>query len=48
MNKALEDSANRMKEAMLDAEKSFDEVIQWSDTHKQDFIRTIHCAKPER
>ena len=23
---------------MLDAEKSFDEVRQWSNTHKQDFI----------
>ena len=27
-----------MKDAMLDAEKSFDEVRQWSNTHKQDFI----------
>ena len=30
--------ANRVKDAMLDAEKSFEEVRQWSDTHKQDFI----------
>ena len=27
-----------MKDAMLDAEKSFEEVRQWSDTNKQDFI----------
>ena len=27
-----------MKDAMFDAEKSFDEVRQWSNTHKQDFI----------
>ena len=27
-----------MKDAMLDTEKSFDEVRQWSDISKQDFI----------
>ena len=32
-NKALEDLRTE-----LDAEKSFDEVRKWSDTHKQDFI----------
>ena len=30
--------ANRVKDAMLDAEKSFDEVRQWSKPHKQHFI----------
>ena len=30
--------ANRVKDAMLDEEQSFDEVRQWSHTHKQDFI----------
>ena len=38
INKALEDSANGVKDAMLDAETSFDEVRKWSDTHKQYFI----------
>ena len=36
--KALEDSVNRVKDALLDAEKSFDEVRQWSGSRKQDFI----------
>ena len=27
-----------MKDAMLDTEKSFDDVRQWSDISKQDFI----------
>ena len=38
INKALEDSAKRVKDVMLNAQKSFDEVRQWSDTRKQDFI----------
>ena len=38
INKALEDSANGVKDAMLDADTSFDEVRKWSDTRKQDFI----------
>ena len=37
-NKGLEDSANGVKDAMLDADTSFDEVRKWSDTRKQDFI----------
>ena len=35
---SLEALANRVKDAMLDAEKTFDEVRRWSDTRKQDFI----------
>ena len=42
INKALEDSANGVKDAMLDAETSFDEVRKWSDTHKQYFIPVRH------
>ena len=38
INKAFEDSANGVEDAMLDAETSFHEVRKWSDTHKQDFI----------
>ena len=30
--------ANGVKDAMLDAEKSFDKVRKWSDIHKQAFI----------
>ena len=32
INKALEDSANGVKDAMLDADTSFDEVRKGSDT----------------
>ena len=42
INKALEDSANRVKDAMLDAKTSFDEVRKWSHTHKQAFIPVRH------
>ena len=38
MRQSLEALANRVKDAMLDAEKTFDEVRRWSDTRKQDFI----------
>ena len=38
INKALEDSANRVKDQILDADTSFDELRKWSDTHKQYFI----------
>ena len=38
INKALEDSTNDVKDAMLDADTSFDEVRKWSDTRKQNFI----------
>ena len=42
INKALEDSANGVKDAMLDAETSFAEVRKWSNTHKQYFIPVRH------
>ena len=42
INKALEDSANGVKDAMLDAETSFNELRKWSDTHKQYFIPVRH------
>ena len=42
IKKALEDSANGVKDAMLDAKTSFDEVRKWSHTHKQDFIPVRH------
>ena len=42
INKALEDSANGVKDAMLDAESSFDEVRKWSNTQKQYFIPERH------
>ena len=42
INKALEDSANGVKDAMLDTKTSFDEVRKWSHTHKQDFIPVRH------
>ena len=42
INKALEDSANGVKDAMLDAETSFDEVRKWSNIHKQYFIPVRH------
>ena len=42
INKAIEDSANGVKNAMLDAETSFDVVRKWSHTHKQDFIPVRH------
>ena len=42
INKALEDSANGVKDAMLDAKTSFDEVRKWSHTHKQAFIPVRH------
>ena len=38
MRQSLEALANQVKDAMLDAEKTFDEVRRWSDTRKQDFI----------
>ena len=38
MRQSLEALAKRVKDAMLDAEKTFDEVRRWSDTRKQDFI----------
>ena len=38
MRQSLEALANRVKDAMFDAEKTFDEVRRWSDTRKQDFI----------
>ena len=38
INSALEDSANSVKDVMLDADTSFDEVRKWSDNRKQDFI----------
>ena len=38
INKALKDSANRVKAQILDADTSFDELRKWSDTHKQYFI----------
>ena len=42
INKALEDFANGVKDAMLDAETSFAEVRKWSNTHKQYFIPVRH------
>ena len=38
INKTLEGAADRVKDAMLDEEKSFEEVRQWYDNRKQDLI----------
>ena len=35
INKTLEGAADRVKDAMLDEEKSFEEVRQWYDNRKQ-------------
>ena len=43
INEAIEDPLNGVKDAMLDAETSFDDV-KWSDTRKQFHF----CAKPAR
>ena len=38
INKTLENSANAVKDAMLDSEKSFEEVRAWSDARKEDLL----------
>jgi len=38
VNKTLEASANLVKDAMLEVEKSFEEVKGWSHTPREDFV----------
>ena len=38
INKTLEGAVDRVKDAMLDEEKSFEEIRRWYDNRKQDLI----------
>jgi len=44
VNKTLEASGNLVKDAMVEAEKSFEEVKGWSLAHKEDFV-PIHALR---